>query len=84
MILTETRDMLSLALYLADTASYTTHVIVQDGIDLTTHGLEKKVVLASLAGFVVSSSNIVRWDIAFGATKELLPSYNLTFLLVRN
>jgi len=59
MMLTETRDVLSLALYLADTTSYTTHVIVQDGIDLMTQGLEKKVVLASLAGFSVSSSNIV-------------------------
>ena len=59
-MLTETRDMLSLALYLADTASCTTHVIVQDGIDLMTQGLEKKAVLASLTGFAVSSSNIVR------------------------
>ena len=83
-MLTETRDVLSLALYLADIASYTTHVIVQDGIDVMTQGLEKKAVLASLTSFAVSSSNIVRWDIAFKATKELLPSYNLTFLLVTN
>ena len=41
MMLTETRDMLSLALYLADTISYTIYVIVQDGIDLIAH-LEKK------------------------------------------
>ena len=60
MMLTETRDVLFLALYLGDTASCTTHVIVQDGIDLTTQGLEKKAVLASLTGFAVSSSNIVR------------------------
>ena len=46
-MLTETRDMLSLALYLADTAS------------CTTQGLEKKPVLASLIGFVVSLLNIV-------------------------
>ena len=59
MMLTETRDMLSLALYLADATSCTTHMIVQDGLDLTTQGLEKKAVLASLTGFVVSSSNIV-------------------------
>ena len=59
MMLTETRDVLSLALYLADTVSCITRVIVQDGIDLTTQGLEKKVVLASLTGFVVSSLNIV-------------------------
>ena len=60
MRLTKTRDVLSLALYLANIASCTTHGIVQDGIDLTTHGLEKKAVLASLTGFAVSSSNIVR------------------------
>ena len=51
--------MLSLALYLADTASCTTRVIVPDGIDLMTQGLEKKAVLASLAGFAVSFLNIV-------------------------
>ena len=59
MMLTETRDVLSLALYLADTASYTTHAIVQDGIDLTTQGLEKKAVLALLTGFAISLLNIV-------------------------
>ena len=59
MMLTETRDVLSLALYLADKASCTTCAIVQDGIDLTTHGLEKKVVLASLTDFVVSLLNII-------------------------
>ena len=58
-MLTETRDVLSLALYLADTLSCTTCVLDQDGIDLMTPGLEKKVVLASLTGFDVSSSNIV-------------------------
>ena len=58
-MLTKTRDMLSLALYLADIISCTTHVIVQDGIDLTTQGLEKKAVLVSLTGFVVSFLNIV-------------------------
>ena len=58
MMLTKTRDVLSLALYLADTASCTIYVIVQDGIDLTTQGLEKKAVLASLTGFAVSMLNI--------------------------
>ena len=58
-MLTETRDVLSLALYLVDTASCTTRVIVQDGIDLTTQGLEKKAVLALLIGFAVSLLNIV-------------------------
>ena len=59
MMLTETRDMLSLALYLADTVSCTIYVRVQDGIDLIAQGLKKKAVLALLAGFVVSTSNIV-------------------------
>ena len=59
MMLTETRDVLSLALYLANTAAYTICVIVQDGIDLTTYGLEKKAVLASMTGFAISLLNIV-------------------------
>ena len=58
MMLTETRDMLSLAHYLADTVSCTTHAVVQGGLDLT-QGLEKEVVLVSLTGFVVSLLNIV-------------------------
>ena len=56
-MLTETRDVLSLALYLADTASCTTRVIVQDGIDLVIQGLEKKAVLALLTCFAVSLLN---------------------------
>ena len=83
-MLTETRDVLSLALYLVDTSYCTICVIVQDGIDLIAQGLKKKVELALLASFTVSSSNIVLCGIAFGATKELLPSCNLTFLLVTN
>ena len=59
MMLTESRDLLSLALYLADTASCITHVIVQDGIDLMTQVLEKKAILTSLTGFAVSFLNIV-------------------------
>ena len=58
-MLTETRDVLSLALYLADTTSCTTRMIVQDGINLTTQGPEKKSILALLTGFVVSLLNIV-------------------------
>jgi hypothetical protein len=58
-MLTETRDVLSLALYLANTTSCTIRVIVQDGIDLLVQGLEKKTILASLTGFAVSSLNIV-------------------------
>jgi hypothetical protein len=46
---------------------------------LIAHGLEKKVALALLTGFAISSLNIVLWDIAFVATKELLPSQRLTF-----
>ena len=59
MMLTETRDMLSLALYLAGTTSCTIYVIVQDGIDLTTQGFEKKAILASLISFAISLLNIV-------------------------
>ena len=59
MIRTETRDVLSIAPYLADIVSCTTHLIVQDGVILMTQGSEKKTVLALLTGFVVSSSNIV-------------------------
>jgi hypothetical protein len=51
--------MFSLVLYLADMASCTICVIVQDGFDLMTQGLAKKVVLALLNGFVVSLLNIV-------------------------
>ena len=58
-MLTETRDVLSLALYLADTVSCTTRVIIQDGIDLMTQGLENKAVLALLIGFAISLLNIV-------------------------
>ena len=59
MMLTETRDVLSLALYLADTAYCTICVVVQDGIVLTTQGLEKKAVLALLTDFAVSLLNII-------------------------
>ena len=59
MMLTETRYVPSLALYLADIASCTICVIVQDGIDLMTQGLEKKAVLTSLTGFAVSLLSIV-------------------------
>ena len=59
MMLTETRDVLSLALYLADTASCTICVSVQDGIALIVRGLEKEAILASLIGFAVSLLNIV-------------------------
>ena len=59
MMLIETRDVLSLALYLADIASSTIYVIVQDGLDLTTQGLEKEAVLASMTGFAVRLLNIV-------------------------
>jgi hypothetical protein len=55
----ETRDVLSLALCLADTISCTTYVIIPNGIDLATRDLEKKAVLASLINFVVSLLNIV-------------------------
>ena len=47
-MLTETRDVLSLALYLADTTFCTIYVMVQDGIDLITVALEDKVPLRPL------------------------------------
>jgi hypothetical protein len=59
MMLTETRDMLSLVLYLADTTPCTICVIVQDRIDLIGQGLEKNAVLVSLTSFVVPSLSIV-------------------------
>ena len=59
MMLTKTRDVLSLALYLADATYCTICGIIQDGIDLTTQGFEKKAVLASLTGFAISLLNIV-------------------------
>ena len=48
-MLTETRDVLSLALYLADTAFCTVYVMVQDGIDLIIAALEDRVPLRPLA-----------------------------------
>ena len=48
MRLTKTWDVLSLALYLADTTSCTTRVIAQDGIDLITAALEDRVPLRPL------------------------------------
>jgi hypothetical protein len=58
-MLSSTKDVLFLALYLADTTSCTICVIVQDGIDLVTQDLAKKVVLALLIGFAISSLIIV-------------------------
>ena len=52
MTLAETRDVLSLALYLAETASYIICVIVQDGIDLIAQVLENKAVVALLNGLL--------------------------------
>ena len=47
-MLTETRDVLSLALYLVDTTFCTIYVMVQDGIDLITVALEDRVPLRQL------------------------------------
>ena len=41
-MLTETRDVLSLAPYVADTTFCTIYVIIQDGIDLIAQVLENK------------------------------------------
>ena len=55
MMLTKTRDGFSLALYLADAASYTICVIVQDGFDLITMVLEGRVPLRLLASLLFLS-----------------------------
>ena len=52
-MLTETRDMLSLAPYVADTTSCTICVIVQDGIDLIAQVLENKAVAPLLTGLLL-------------------------------
>ena len=52
-MLTETRDMLSLAPYVADTTFCTIYVIIQDGIDLIAQVLENKAVVALLIGLLL-------------------------------
>ena len=52
-MLTETRDLLSLAPYVADTMFYTICVIIQDGIDLVAQVLENKAVVALLIGLLL-------------------------------
>ena len=59
MMLIETRDVLSLAPYVADTTSCTICVLVRDGIDLIAQVLENKAVVALLNVLVVSLLNIV-------------------------
>ena len=53
-MLTETRDVLSLAPYVADTMFCTICVIIQDGIVLIAQVLENKAVVALLNVLVVS------------------------------
>jgi len=52
-MLTETRDVLSLAPYVADTTFCTIYVIIQDGIDLIAQVLENKAVVALLNGLLL-------------------------------
>ena len=52
-MLTETRDVLSLAPYIADTTFCTICVIIQDGIDLIAQVLENKAVVALLNGLLL-------------------------------
>ena len=52
-MLTETRDVLSLAPYVADTMFCTIYVIIQDGIDLIAQVLENKAVVALLNGLLL-------------------------------
>ena len=53
MMLIETRHMLSLVPYVADTTFYTICVIIQDGIDLIAQVLENKAVVALLNGLLL-------------------------------
>ena len=53
MMLTETKDVLSLASYIADTMFCTICVIIQDGIDLIAQVLENKAVVALLNGLLL-------------------------------
>ena len=55
-MLAETRDVLSLAPYVANTTSCTIYVIVQDGIDLIAQVLENKAVVALLNGLLLHCS----------------------------
>jgi len=48
-----------------DIAFGTIYVIVQDWIDLTTQGLEKEIVFASLSNLLFSSHETILWDVAF-------------------
>ena len=59
MMLIETRHMLSLVPYVADTTFCTICVIIQDGIDLIAQVLENKAIVALLNVLVVSLLNIV-------------------------
>jgi hypothetical protein len=52
-MLTETRDVLSLPPYVADTTFFTICVIIQDGIVLIAHVLENKAVVALLNGLLL-------------------------------
>jgi len=53
MMLIETRHMLSLVPYVADTTFCTICVIIQDGIDLIAQVLENKAVVALLNGLLL-------------------------------
>ena len=53
MMLIETRHMLSLVPYVADTMFCTICVIIQDGIDLIAQVLENKAVVALLNGLLL-------------------------------
>ena len=53
MMLIETRHMLSLVPYVADTMFCTIYVIIQDGIDLIAQVLENKAIAALLNGLLL-------------------------------
>jgi hypothetical protein len=59
-------------------------MIVQDRLDLATQGLTKKVVLALVSAFAIFLVNIILENMVVITTKESLPSWELSFLLVTN
>jgi len=70
MMLIETRDVLSLAPYVADTTSCTICVIVQDGIDLIAQVLGKQSSSCIAKRLAVTLPNIALRDIAFVISKS--------------
>ena len=69
-MLSSTKDMLSLALYLADATYCTICVIVQDGIDLIAQVLGKQSSSCIAKQLAITLPNIALRDIAFVISKS--------------